>query len=83
MELRKQHPDLEIVSSGSALKFCTLAEGGADIYPRFGPTWEWDTGAGHAIAEAAGCKVLLLDSEDSLSYNKRELLNPFFIVTRD
>jgi 3'(2'), 5'-bisphosphate nucleotidase len=81
--LRKTHPDLEIVSRGSALKFCLVAEGSADIYPRFGPTWEWDTGAGQAIAEAAGCTVFLDDRDAPLIYNKEDLLNPFFIVKRD
>jgi len=80
--LRKTHPDLELVSRGSALKICTVAEGSADIYPRFGPTWEWDTGAGQAIAEASGCRVTLHDSDEALTYNKEILLNPFFIVKR-
>ncbi|MBX9840439.1 MAG: 3'(2'),5'-bisphosphate nucleotidase CysQ [Xanthobacteraceae bacterium] len=50
-----------VVSAGSSLKFCTVAEGQADVYPRFGPTMEWDTAAGHAILEAAGGCVLGLD----------------------
>ncbi|MFC2098213.1 3'(2'),5'-bisphosphate nucleotidase CysQ [Bacteroidota bacterium] len=82
-KLRKSHGGLELVSRGSALKFCLVAEGSADIYPRFGPTWEWDTGAGQAIAEAAGCSVSLHDRDEALSYNKENLLNPFFIVARD
>jgi 3'(2'), 5'-bisphosphate nucleotidase len=81
-KLKKSHPGLKLVSGGSALKFCLVAEGSADIYPRFGPTWEWDTGAGQAIAEAAGCRVTLTDGESSLSYNKANLLNPGFIVRR-
>lgn len=81
--LKNKHPDLELVSRGSALKFCLIAEGSANIYPRFGPTWEWDTGAGQAIAEAAGCKVTLLDEKNPLTYNKENLLNPGFIVKRD
>ena len=81
--LKKNHPDLELVSRGSALKFCLVAEGTANIYPRFGPTWEWDTGAGQAIAEAAACKVTLLDEKSPLKYNKENLLNPGFIVRRD
>lgn len=80
--LRKKHRDLEIVSRGSALKFCLLAEGSADVYPRYGPTWEWDTGAGHAIAEAAGCRVSLHDRDEPLKYNKEDLLNPWFLVSR-
>lgn len=82
-KLRKMHAELELVSRGSALKFCLVAEGMADIYPRFGPTWEWDTGAGQAIAEAAGCRVILHDREVALDYNKKRLLNPWFIVRRD
>jgi 3'(2'), 5'-bisphosphate nucleotidase len=81
--LKKMHPGLEMVSRGSALKFCLVAEGFADIYPRFGPTWEWDTAAGQAIAEAAGCTVTLHDLQSPLSYNKEVLLNPWFIVKRD
>ena len=81
--LEKIHPDLEIVSRGSALKFCLVAEGSADVYPRYGPTWEWDSGAGHAIAEAAGCRVSLHDRDEPLVYNKENLLNPWFIVIRD
>ncbi len=80
--LQKEHSGLKLVSTGSSLKFCLMAEGKADIYPRFGPTMEWDTAAGHAIARAAGCSVKILDSEDDLSYNKEVLTNPFFIVLR-
>ena len=81
-ELKKDQADLSIVSKGSALKFCLVAEGSADIYPRFGPTWEWDTGAGHAIAESAGCSVKVYDGKD-LRYNRKDLLNPWFIVRRN
>jgi 3'(2'), 5'-bisphosphate nucleotidase len=81
-KLKKGHGGLEIVSRGSALKFCLVAEGSAEIYPRFGPTWEWDTAAGHAIAEAAGCSVTLADGNSPLRYNKEVLLNPWFIVRR-
>jgi len=59
-----------------------MAEGKADIYPRFGPTMEWDTAAGHAIARASGCSVKIHDREDDLYYNKEELLNPWFIAAR-
>jgi 3'(2'), 5'-bisphosphate nucleotidase len=80
--LQKEHPDLKFVSTGSSLKFCLMAEGKADIYPRFGPTMEWDTAAGHAIAQASGCTVKIHESEDDLSYNKEVLTNPFFMVLR-
>ncbi|MFC2115814.1 3'(2'),5'-bisphosphate nucleotidase CysQ [Bacteroidota bacterium] len=81
-KLKKIHPGLELVSRGSALKLCLVAEGSADIYPRFAPTWEWDTGAGQAIAEASGCKVTHHDTESPIIYNKEILLNPWFIVRR-
>lgn len=64
---------------GSSLKFCVVAEGRADLYPRLGPTMEWDTAAGHAIVEAAGGAVTQVDGSP-LRYNKEDLLNPHFIV---
>jgi 3'(2'), 5'-bisphosphate nucleotidase len=70
----------EALSVGSSLKLCVVAEGLADIYPRLGPTMEWDTAAGHAVAEAAGAKVLTPEGE-LLGYNKESLLNPSFIVS--
>lgn len=72
--------ELEQVPVGSSLKFCLIAEGSIDIYPRLGPTMEWDTAAGQAIVEAAGKHVRTYDSEQRLSYNKPDLLNPFFVV---
>ena len=80
---RREHADLEYISSGSSLKICLVAEGKADIYPRLAPTMEWDTAAGQAIAECAGAKVLQHDTDKSLSYNRENLLNPWFIVSRD
>jgi len=72
----------ESVPVGSSLKFCAVAEGRATLYPRFGPTMEWDTGAGQAIVEAAGGKVMQAGSPSQpLSYNKQNLLNGFFIVS--
>lgn len=79
-ELKITHPDLSFVSRGSSLKFCTLAEGGADVYPRFGPTMEWDTAAGHAVAVFAGCTVDQVENGLPLVYNKPSLLNPYFIA---
>ncbi len=79
-ELKKTYPALVFVSRGSSLKFCTLAEGGADIYPRFGPTMEWDTAAGHAVARFAGCNVYHAKTGLPVMYNKPSLLNPFFIA---
>jgi 3'(2'), 5'-bisphosphate nucleotidase len=71
---------IEIVSKGSSLKICLVAEGNADIYPRLGPTMEWDTAAGHAIARFAGKKVTVYPTQEPLTYNKENLLNPYFIV---
>lgn len=79
-ELKRSYKDIDIVSKGSSLKICMVAEGSADIYPRFGPTMEWDTAAGHAIALGAGKSITLSDQKTPLSYNKKELLNPYFIV---
>jgi len=73
----------EMVSKGSSLKFCLVAEGSAHVYPRFAPTMEWDTGAGQAICEAAGLKVTRQDNGAPLSYNKENLLNPYFLVQSD
>ena len=73
---------IQLVSRGSSLKFCMMADGAADIYPRPGPTMEWDTAAGHIIAKAAGCKIKIWNSDTELTYNKKELLNPGFIVER-
>ena len=82
VEDRKQtHPDLQFVAAGSSLKFCLVAEGRADIYPRLGPTMEWDTAAGQAIVECAGARVLQWGTSDPLTYNKADLLNPWFVVT--
>jgi 3'(2'), 5'-bisphosphate nucleotidase len=71
---------LKIVSKGSSLKICMVAEGKADCYPRIGPTMEWDTAAGHAIAKYAGKSVLQYPELTKLKYNKENLLNPYFIV---
>ncbi len=69
-----------IVSKGSSLKFCLVAEGEAEIYPRFAPTMEWDTAAGQAICEAVGVKVIDVTTNEPLKYNKQNLLNPHFLV---
>ncbi|MDR9425106.1 MAG: 3'(2'),5'-bisphosphate nucleotidase CysQ [Marinobacter sp.] len=69
----------ETVQAGSSLKFCRLAEGHADIYPRMGPTSEWDTAAAHAVLLAAGGKVQTTDGKP-LKYGKENVLNPWFIA---
>ncbi|HEY6010186.1 MAG TPA: 3'(2'),5'-bisphosphate nucleotidase CysQ [Nitrospirota bacterium] len=79
-QLRSKHDALNFVSAGSSLKFCLVAEGSADLYPRLGPTMEWDTAAGQMIVEEAGGFVLKPDSDHPLQYNKTDLRNPHFIV---
>ena len=82
-KLGKTHRDIEIVSKGSSLKLCLVAEGKADIYPRFGPTSEWDTAAGHALVLASGGRVVLAEDETKeLRYNKEDILNPYFVAKR-
>jgi 3'(2'), 5'-bisphosphate nucleotidase len=79
--LEADHPGMTTVSAGSSLKFCLVAEGAADQYPRLGPTMEWDTAAGQVIVECAGGRVLEYDRGEPLRYNKENLLNPWFVVT--
>ena len=76
--LAREH-DLAVVSRGSALKLCMVAEGEADLYPRLAPTMEWDTAAAQCVVEQAGGRVTTLGNEP-LRYNKEDLLNPFFMV---
>lgn len=81
-KLKNEHGEIDFISKGSSLKICMVAEGLANIYPRFAPTMEWDTGAGHAIALNAGCTVTQADEKTPVVYNKEDLLNPWFIVKR-
>jgi 3'(2'), 5'-bisphosphate nucleotidase len=74
--------EVSFIQAGSSLKFCRVAEGIADIYPRLAPTCEWDTAAAHAILEGAGGEVLDLKGQPLL-YGKSDVLNPSFIATRD
>ena len=76
----REHGISETRAIGSSLKFCLIAEGKAHIYPRLGPTMEWDIAAGHIIAEEAGAKVLSWPELEKLKYNKQDLHNPNFIV---
>lgn len=78
--LREQGKEVEFISAGSSLKLCLVAEGRADVYPRFGPTMEWDTAAAHAVAAGAGRSVRAWPGGEPLHYNKQDLLNPWFIV---
>ncbi len=70
-----------LVSAGSSLKFMLLASGQADVYPRYAPTMEWDTAAAHAIVRETGFEVTQFGTDEPLSYNKENLLNPFFLVS--
>jgi len=81
-EKRRKGRAVQFVSAGSSLKFCRVAEGTADVYPRFGPTMEWDTAAGQAVAECAGADVIEHPAGTPLSYNKPDLHNPWFMVRR-
>lgn len=71
---------IKIENYGSSLKLCMIAEGTADLYPRLGPTMEWDTAASHAIVEAAGMFMLQYPKMIQLEYNKKDMHNPYFIV---
>ena len=72
--------DYDMVPMGSSLKFCVVAEGDADLYPRLGPTSEWDTAAAQAVVEQAGGRVVTLDG-NPMKYNaKADILNPYFFV---
>ena len=76
--IKNNFPNTEIVQAGSSYKFCLIAEGSADIYPRFGPTSEWDIAAGHIIVNEAGGEVRTFDNT-GINYNtKEDLINPHF-----
>lgn len=79
-ELKDKGKEIEIVSKGSSLKLCLIAEGKADVYPRFAPTMEWDTAAGHAICKAVGVSVKDMNTGNEMQYNKENLLNNYFLV---
>ena len=76
-----QYKSHQLIRMGSSLKLCCIAEGKADIYPRLGPTSEWDIGAAQCVVEQAGGTVLEYASNNRLRYNKENILNPFFIVS--
>ena len=77
---KEKHGVVDLISKGSSIKLCLVAERKAHVYPRVAPTMEWDTAAAHAVAKYAGCKVLNYDTREELVYNKENLLNPSFIV---
>lgn len=78
--LRRRRPSLTFTAAGSALKFCRVAEGDADIYPRPAPTMEWDTAAGQCLVEAAGGRVTIWETDRRLHYNREDLVNPGFVA---
>lgn len=78
--LRRRYSEMSFLAVGSSIKICMVAEGAADIYPRFGPTMEWDSAAAHAILNAAGGRLIRNDTGEDLSYNKPDLLNPWFVA---
>jgi len=80
--LKQTGKEIEIVSKGSSLKFCLVAEGNADVYPRYAPTMEWDTAAGQAVCNAVGVEVISKTTSAPLLYNKENLLNPWFLVSK-
>ncbi len=78
-QLEQSKEKIELLSAGSSLKLCLVAEGRADVYPRLGPTMEWDIAAGHMIITESGGTVRKLDG-NFLEYNKPDLLNPWFVA---
>jgi len=81
-EVKARYGEVEFTSAGSSLKLCYVAEGKADVYPRFAPTMEWDTAAGQAIVEQSGGLVQEAETGKRVRYNKENLLNPFFIAEK-
>jgi len=79
---KEERGDVAFIAAGSSLKICLVAEGSADIYPRLGPTMEWDTAAGQAVAECSGATIKVHETSKALEYNKADLLNPWFVVER-
>lgn len=81
-ELKEKYGEVDSISKGSSLKLCMVAEGLADCYPRFAPTMEWDTAAGQAICEHSGFKVIDYKTKETMLYNREELLNNWFLVSK-
>ena len=79
-EMRDLHGEVNLISKGSSLKLCMVAQGTANCYPRFAPTMEWDTAAGQAICEHAGFEVIDWETKKNMLYNRKELLNNWFLV---
>ncbi len=81
--LENRFDKVSIVSSGSSIKLCMAADGSAHVYPRFAPTMEWDTAAAHAVCRYAGAKVIDYKTKKEMKYNKKSLLNNWFLVSTD
>ena len=79
-KMREIHGKVNLISKGSSLKLCMVAEGTADCYPRFAPTMEWDTAAGQAICEHAGFQVIDWSTKEKMLYNREILLNNWFLA---
>lgn len=79
--VKEKQGEVDIMTKGSSLKLCMIAEGAADLYPRFAPTSEWDIAAGHAIIKGAGGEIIQKDNSKPLEYNKEDILNPWFIAS--
>ena len=79
-QMRDIHGEVKLISKGSSLKLCLVAQDTANCYPRFAPTMEWDTAAGQAICEYAGFEVIDWDTKENMLYNREELLNNWFLV---
>lgn len=77
-QMREQHPDMEVIEQGSSYKFCLMAEGSIDYYPRTTETYEWDTAAAELILVESGGMVRSLPDHRPLKYNKSDLHNPWF-----
>ncbi len=82
-EIKAKKGEIDFISKGSSLKMCMIAEGKADIYPRFAPTMEWDTAAGQAVATASGATLINYETKQEMLYNKKSLLNSWFIAERN
>lgn len=80
-EMRSTHGAVNLISKGSSLKLCMVAEGQADCYPRYAPTMEWDTAAGQAICENAGFNVIDVKTKSNMLYNRKKLKNNFFLIS--
>ncbi|MGD9581983.1 MAG: inositol monophosphatase family protein, partial [Vampirovibrionia bacterium] len=78
-KIKEEYKEVEFISAGSSLKMCRIAEGSADIYPRLGPTMEWDIASGHIIILESGKKLYKYDTKEEMPYNKASLVNDSFI----